>query len=234
MATRIYRNLLNSGTSAIPSTGIFNYLTGEEKALLASHVTFMNYGRHDVIFKQKMPSDHIVYVTEGLIKVYKSGRGSRLVCISLVGPGQFAGLASAFGSSNYRFSSSAIENTSALMIRKEAIANLIKSNGQFAYSLFSLLGQELLEISDKLVNFSIKQLPGRVADLLRYFSMDIFKSDDFTVPLTRQEMAELIGTTKESLIRTLNEFKNDRIIELDGKRIRIISHDLISILCELG
>jgi CRP/FNR family transcriptional regulator len=73
-----------------------------------------------------------------------------------------------------------------------------------------------------------------VADLIRYFSEDIFKSDDFTVPLTRQEMAELIGTTKESLIRTLNEFKNDKLIELDGKRIKIVSHELISILSELG
>jgi len=234
MASRHYRNIINNGIPVIPSAGIFNYLTNEEKVALASHVTLMNFARHDVIFKQKMPSDHVVYVMEGLIKVYKAGRGSRLVCISLVGPGHFAGLSSAFGSSNYRFSSSAIENTSALMIRKEAIADLIKSNGQLAYALFGLLGQELLEISDKLVNFSIKQLPGRVADLLRYFSADIFKSDDFTVPLTRQEMAELIGTTKESLIRTLNEFKNDRIIELDGKRIKIISNDLISILCELG
>jgi CRP/FNR family transcriptional regulator len=234
MATRNYRNILDSSDSIIPSTGIFNYLTDEEKSSLASHVTLMAFTRHDVIFKQRMPSDHVVFVIEGLIKVYKSGRTTRLVCISLAGPGQFAGLSSAFSSSHYRFSSSAIENTRALMIRKEALADLIKSNGQLAYALFKLQGKELLEISEKLVNFSIKQLPGRVADLLRYFSTDIFKSDDFTVPLTRQEMAELIGTTKESLIRTLNEFKNDKIIELDGKRIRIISQDLINILCELG
>ncbi|TFH36191.1 MAG: Crp/Fnr family transcriptional regulator [Bacteroidia bacterium] len=234
MATRNYRNLLNSGPSIIPSTGIFNYLTEEEKASLARHITIMNFARHDIIFKQKMPSDHVVFVTEGLIKVFKAGRGNRLVCISLVGPGNFAGLSSAFGSAEYRFSSSAIENTKAVMIRKEALAGLIKSNGQLAFSLLKLLSRDMLEISDKLVNFSIKQLPGRVADLLRYFSEEIFKTDDFTVPLTRQEMAELIGTTKESLIRTLHEFKNDKIIELDGKRIKIISYDLISILCEHG
>lgn len=234
MAGRHYRDLLNIRPSEIPSTGLFNYLTQDEKVKLLRYVTMMSFERHDVIFNQKMPSDHVVFVIRGLIKVYKSGRGSRLVCISLAGPGHFAGISCAFGSDEYRFSSSAIEKTEAMMIRKDALDELIKTNGQFAAAIFRLLSIELLDISDKLVNFSIKQLPGRVADLLRYFSQEIFKSDDFTVPLTRQELAELIGTTKESLIRTLNEFKNDKIIELDGKRIRIISHDLISILCELG
>ncbi len=104
----------------------------------------------------------------------------------------------------------------------------------FSLSIINLMGKEILDISKKLVTFSMKQLPGRVADLLRYFSEEVFKSNEFTVSLTRQEMAELIGTTKESLIRTLNEFKNDRIIDLDGKNIKILSNDLIKVLSEIG
>ncbi|MDX2415103.1 MAG: helix-turn-helix domain-containing protein, partial [Bacteroidales bacterium] len=107
-------------------------------------------------------------------------------------------------------------------------------NGRFARELFRILSLEMLDVSEKLVNFSMKQLPGRVADLLQYFSDTVFKANDFTVPLTRQELAELIGTTKESLIRTLNEFKNDKIIDLEGKRIKILSPDLITMLSELG
>ena len=234
MPTKSYKSILYNGLSFIPSQGIFNYLTEEEKNTLAKRTTLMSYTRHDILFKQMMPSDHIVFVIEGLIKVYKSGKGPRLVCISIAGPGDFAGLSSAFGATEYSFSSSAIESTKALMIRKEAFFDLVKSNGQFSLALTKLISTDYLEISNKLVNFSVKQLPGRVADLIRYFSEDIFKSEDFTVPLTRQEMAELIGTTKESLIRTLNEFKNDKLIELDGKRIKIVSHELISILSELG
>lgn len=234
MATKNYRDIITNSPSIIPSTGVFNYLTADEKSSLVRHVTMMKFSRHDTIFKQRMPSDHIVFVISGLIKVYKSGRGPRLVCISLAGPGRFAGISSVFGAGEYRFSSSAIEASTLLMIRKEAIDLLIKTNGQFAAALLKIVSGDLIEISEKLVNFSVKQLPGRVADLLRYFSQDIFKSDEFTVPLTRQEMAELIGTTKESLIRTLNEFKNDKIIELDGRSIKILSHELITILCELG
>ncbi len=234
MATKSYRDLMSRGNGFIPSTGIFNYLDESEKKALSSKVTFMSFSRHDILFNQKMPSDHAVFIVNGLIKVYKGGRGDRLICISLTGPGQFAGLSSVFGSSEYRFSASAIEDTEALMIRKEAIDSLIQNNGRFARELFRILSLEMLDVSEKLVNFSMKQLPGRVADLLQYFSDTVFKANDFTVPLTRQELAELIGTTKESLIRTLNEFKNDKIIDLEGKRIKILSPDLITMLSELG
>ncbi|HUS86548.1 MAG TPA: Crp/Fnr family transcriptional regulator [Bacteroidales bacterium] len=234
MANKSYRDTIKPGGSLIPDTGIFNYLSDKEKQELSQKVTFMGFTRHDILFKQNMPSDHVVYVLNGLIKIFKTGRNERLICISLAGPGMFAGLSSTFGSKDYKHSSSAIENTTALMIRKEALNELIRTNGSFAASLFRIISSEVLDISDKLVNFSVKQLPGRVADLIRYFSEDVFRNNEFSVPLTRQEMAELIGTTKESLIRTLNEFKHDKIIDLEGKYIRILSPELIILLSELG
>jgi len=218
----------------IPDSGIFNYLTAEEKMRLSSGVTVMKFERQDILFKQNMPSDHVVYIIKGLIKVYSGGRGDRVVCIRLAGPGSFAALASGYSSNVYQNSAAAIEDTEALMIRKEKLKEILKENGSFSNAMISLMGKEILDISDKLVTFSMKQLPGRVADLIRYFSEEVYKSSSFTVSLTRQEMAELIGTTKESLIRTLNEFKNDKIIELDGKSINILSGKLIKVLSEIG
>ncbi len=224
----------NNSQNLIPDDGIFNYLTGDEKIKLSLGVTLMTFERQDMIYKQNMPSDHVVYVISGLIKVYSGGRGDRVICIKLAGPGSFAALSSAYASNLYMNSAAAIEQTVALMIRKENLSDILKQNNMFSLSIINLMGKEILDISKKLVTFSMKQLPGRVADLLRYFSEEVFKSNEFTVSLTRQEMAELIGTTKESLIRTLNEFKNDRIIDLDGKNIKILSNDLIKVLSEIG
>ncbi|HCC70098.1 MAG TPA: hypothetical protein DEQ09_02965 [Bacteroidales bacterium] len=224
---------LNS-KNLIPDTGIFNYLTNDEKLRLSNNVTLMNFERQDILFKQNMPSDHVVYIVSGLIKIYRGGRGYRVVCIKLAGPGEFAALSCAYASNIYRYSAAAIEKTVALMMRKEAFRDVLKNNGMFSVSLISLMGKEIIEVSNKLVNFSMKQLPGRVADMIRYFSEEVFNNTEFTVALTRQEMAELIGTTKESLIRTLNEFKHDKIIDLEGKHIKIISNDLIKVLSEIG
>jgi CRP-like cAMP-binding protein len=81
---------------------------------------------------------------------------------------------------------------------------------------------------------SHKQLPGRIADVILYFSGVIYKSEEFDFPFTRRELAELAGTTKESFIRTLAEFKNDKIIDLEGSRVKINSLRIINTLSELG
>jgi len=218
----------------INSLEAFALLTRKEKAKLASAITLLTFERHDVLFKQSMPSDHIVYIVNGLIKVFSGGRARRIICIKIAGPGTFAALSSAFSSNVYRHSAAAVEPTVALMIRKETLKDIMSQNGRFSIMILSLMGKEIIELSDKLVTFSVKQLPGKVADLLRHFSDDVFKSNEFRISLTRQEMAELIGTTKESLIRTLNEFKNDKIIDLDGKNIKILSPDLVKVLSEIG
>lgn len=234
MSKRNYRDLIKGSVPVIPEDGIFRHLTSEERVSILKSVTIINFSRHDIIFRQLMPADHIAYVKSGMVKIYRSGRSSRVVCITLAGPGQFVALPCAIDQGEYRFSASAVESTEAVMIRSDAILSLITENGKFARDLFKQMSRDMNEISDKLVSLSVKQLPGRVADLIRYFSEDVYNSDDFTVPLTRQELAELIGTTKESLIRTLNEFRHDKLIEMEGRRIRILAPDLIDILCELG
>ena len=84
------------------------------------------------------------------------------------------------------------------------------------------------------MSLSHKQLPGRIAEVILYFSEEIYRDIEFDFPLTRLELAELAGTTKESFIRTINEFKHDKIIELDARHVRIISMDIVKVLSELG
>jgi CRP-like cAMP-binding protein len=91
-----------------------------------------------------------------------------------------------------------------------------------------------LFIFDRLMSQSHKQLPGRIADVILYFSEIIYNNNEFEFPLTRRELAELAGTTKESFIRTLAEFKNDKIIDLDGSRVKINSLKIVRTLSELG
>ena len=87
---------------------------------------------------------------------------------------------------------------------------------------------------DKLSSLIYKQLPGRVADIIIYFSELIYKNSTFTFPLTRQELAELAGTTKESIIRCLSEFKHDKIIDIDRNTVTVLSPKIIHTLSRLG
>jgi CRP/FNR family transcriptional regulator len=175
-----------------------------------------------------------MFIKSGLVKVYKEGRNGKVLILRIETPNNFLGLMSVFGHDIHQFSAAAIDNTEIYFSDITVFRNLIKENGVFTMKLMNVLSIEGLYLFDRLMSQSHKQLPGRIADVLLYFAEKIYHSTAFTFPLTRRELAELAGTTKESFIRTLTEFKNDKIIDLDGSIVEIKSLKIIKTLSELG
>jgi CRP/FNR family transcriptional regulator, polysaccharide utilization system transcription regulator len=192
------------------------------------------FRKKEVIFRQLTPTSHIMYVVSGLIKIYKEGRNKRNFILKVAKPGEFIGLLSHFGSPLHQYSASAIEEAEIGYIDRRLFNDILSKNAAFALGVIHTLSLDGLFIFERLMGQSHKQLPGRIADVILYFSDVIYKQDNFEFPLTRREMAELAGTTKESFIRTLSEFKNDKIISLDGSKVSIKSKKIIHTLSELG
>ena len=209
-------------------------LSDSEIQELREHSNSIRYKKKDVIFRQDMRTSHIMLIINGLVKTFKEGRSERTIILKLSSAGEFIGMLSLMGDQIYQYSASALDDTEICMIDYQAFRNLIIGNGKYALEIMNLISREGLYIFDRLMSQSHKQLPGRIADVLLYFATRIYGDTIFDFPLTRRELAELAGTTKESLIRTLSEFKNDRIIRLDGSRVEIVSMDIIKTLSELG
>ena len=87
---------------------------------------------------------------------------------------------------------------------------------------------------NRMIALSKKHVPGRLAEMLLYLSKHIYKNNVMTLPLSRQEIADLMQSSKETVSRTLTEFKNDRIIELDDRKVILKSLDLLEILNKIG
>jgi CRP-like cAMP-binding protein len=209
-------------------------LLSEELDDLRAKTNVVVFQKKEVIFRQDTPASHILFVKSGLVKIYKEGRNKRNFILKIASPGEFIGLMSVFGNSMNQFSASAIDSAEIGYIEKNCFNIIIKKNGEFANSVIRSLSEEGLFIFERLIGQSHKQLPGRIADVILYFSDTIFKKETFEFPFTRRELAELAGTTKESFIRTLSEFKNDKIISLDGSMVSINSMKIIRTLSELG
>ncbi len=211
-----------------------NMLTPEQSEQIARNSNVVRYKKHDVIFLQNTRTSHIMFIKSGLVKVYKEGRSGKVLILRIDTPNSFLGLMSVFGFDTHQFSAAAIENTEICFTDITTFKNLINDNGHYGLKLISSLSLEGLYLYERLMSQTHKQLPGRIADVLLYFAEKIYHSTTFTLPLTRRELAELAGTTKESFIRTLTEFKNDKIIELDGSIVEIKSIKIIKTLSELG
>lgn len=209
-------------------------LDAKEIEQIKSQSNVVNYHKHDVIFKQDTRTSHVMYILSGLIKIYRESRNNKTKIIKLGIPGEFLGLNSVFGEETFSYSAAAVEHTTVYIIDREVFESLVRNNGAYSHEILKTITSENLKIFKRLISQSQKQLPGRIADIIVYFAEKIYDSNHFSFPLTRMELAELAGTTKESLIRTLTEFKHDKIIELEGKHVNIKSYDIIKTLSRLG
>ncbi len=212
----------------------YELLTADELDLIGRKSNVVSYNKRDVIFKQDTRTSHIMIVKSGLIKVYKEGRNMKNIILRIEKPGNYLGLMSIFGKDIHQYSSAAIEPSEIIFIDIDAFHEILMGNGAYAIKLIESISNQGLFVFDKLMGQTLKQLPGRIAEMILYFSEVVYESESFVFPLTRRELAEIAGTTKESLIRTLTEFKHDKIIDLDGSKVEIRSLKIIKTLNDLG
>jgi CRP-like cAMP-binding protein len=217
------------------SENIFKHmgLSDKEFIFIQSHSSLVKYPSGDIIFRQSAPTSHLMVIMNGLIKIFKERRGKILI-FELRTKGEMLGVFSLLSGKSLQYSAAAIYDTEILFIEKERVLNLLQSNKLYFNSFMKFAGNTGIKVYDRMMDYYQKQLPGRVADMLLYFSEKIFKATKFTFPVSRTELAELSGTTKESLIRTLTEFKNDRIIDIDNRKVSIRSIQILKKLREFG
>ncbi len=198
----------------------------------ASHSVGFRAG--EVIFRQNTPVSQVIYLKKGLVKISKEVRNGRVIILDLFVGNSFVGLPAVFGTDPHEYSAIAVEDSEVVMTDVTVFRDMLIKNGRLAVMVLERISDENNKMLTKFTNHLQKQLPGRVAEMLLYFSTEIFHSNVFDLPLARRELAEFTGTTKESMIRTLAEFRHDRIIKLDGKKVEILSHDIINTLSRLG
>jgi CRP-like cAMP-binding protein len=210
------------------------FLKREELDEIRTNSTFVTHEHRELIIRQHTRTSHVMFVRSGLVKVFKEDKSKRSYMLKTAIPGEFIGLLSFYGNVTHQFSAAAIQRCEIGYIDIQTFNRILHNNGTFAVALIQTLSLEGLYIFEKLLGQSHKQLPGRIADVILYFSDMIYKNEEFDFPLTRRELAEFAGTTKESFIRTLAEFKHDRIIDLEGSHVQIKSMKIVRTLSDLG
>jgi CRP/FNR family transcriptional regulator, polysaccharide utilization system transcription regulator len=210
------------------------FLKPEELEEIRINSNSVTHHNREVLFRQNTRTSHIMFVRSGLVKVFKESKSHRTSLLKIATHGEYLGLVSVFGNKIHQYSASVVHACDIGYIDINCFNGIMKRNGEFAMCLIHAISEEALFILEKLLGQTHKQLPGRIADVILYFSDIIYKSPIFDFPLTRRELAEMAGTTKESFIRTLAEFKHDKIIDLDGRRVNINSMKIVRTLSDLG
>ncbi len=212
----------------------FQNLNAEHANLICSGKVEKAFNQGEVILKEGTMIQEFTYLKSGLVKLFKRDPSGREQIITIARPMDYVSLLSVFSGKLYNYSVSALEDSVICNLKMEDVKTLANTNGKLAFNLL----QKMSAIADTIILESLeirkKNLKGRVAYLLLYFSKTIFFSEEFDLPLTRKEMADYVGMTTENVIRTLSEFRKDGILKIYGKTIHIANMDTLQSIAEFG
>jgi CRP/FNR family transcriptional regulator len=193
-----------------------------------------SYCKGEIINHEGEKITDFKYLKTGLVKLYRKAVTGEEQVITITRPFEFVSNMSIFSEDKYKYSVSALEDSVVCSVKLEFIKDLFMKNGGFAIGLLT----KISKINDKIISQTLdlrqKNLAGRVAFVLLYFTREIYDSRIFDVPVSRKEIADYIGMSSANVIRTLSDFKKDGIIKVFGKTIEIVNIEKLEIISKRG
>ncbi len=216
---------------------IFSILTNEEKDILRSNLTCITYKRNETIFKEGFKPTGLIYLAKGQAKLCKEGIGHREQIIRLVKSGEFLGYRALFADEYYNASAVALEESTVCIIEKSALYDVMHRNCEFNLKIIKMLADELGQSESRTVSLTQKYLRGRLAEsLLLLIETFGFEADNQTIKvrMSRDDLASLSNMTTSNAIRTLYNFVHEGVIELEGKKIKILDLSRLEQISNMG
>jgi len=201
---------------------------------ISSNSAQVNFQKNEMIFKQNSPASYIIFVKNGIVKEHMTGPNKKEQILKIVKGPAFLRISSKLKYNNNSYSATAITGSTICFININIFKELIYNNPKFAYEILISVCEDGLYCFNKFVNQTQKQVPGRLAEALLFFSNNIFSSEKFIFPVTKSELADLIGSTRESVTRVLSAFKREEIIGLKGKTIKILNKNMLEQISKTG
>lgn len=204
---------------------VFCNLTPDELKKISDTKRCITYGKGQTIFLENTNPAGLFCVKKGKIKLTKNQENGRDQILRLLKDGDLLGFRSFISNQPYSASAITLEESVVCYIPKDSFLESVKKYETLNGNLFSKLNDDLSFAEYRLASIAGKSLRERVAEALVIFEKTFgFTADGKTInlQLSREEMAQFVGTATESLIRFLSEFDKDKIIEITGKKIKIL------------
>ncbi|MCX6253263.1 MAG: Crp/Fnr family transcriptional regulator [Bacteroidia bacterium] len=213
---------------------VFSYLNDPSIEELCNHKEEQFFRKGEIINHEGEKISNFKYLKSGLVKLYRRASTGEEQVITITRPFEFVSNMSIFSEERYQYSVSALEDSVVCMVKLGFIKELFLKNGGFAMGLLTKISM----INDKIITQTLdirqKNLIGRVAYVLLYFTKEIYKSRVFDLPVSRKEIADYIGMSTANVIRTLSDFKKEGIIRVFGKTIEVVDIEKLEIISKRG
>lgn len=206
---------------------VFAGLPDDLLRLIGSHTIERQISKGETIFHEGDPGEGFHYVIEGQVKIIKTSEDGREHIIKVMQAGDLFAEVLLFNALPYPATATAVDAVRVGVIRNADLERLVLGNNQLALQLIKALSQRLLYAQQKIKNLALDDVLSRTAEVLLRLAADQVGRErvpEIRLDFSRQDLASLVGTTRETVTRTLSALKKDGIIDFEGSIIRL--HDV--------
>jgi len=207
-------------------------LRKEEKDELYESSEILIFEAGELVVKSGTPVHNLYFIKSGIVEL-SLNRDSKKQALNLLFQGDFIGINCVYSTSSYRFSAKALTECEIEIINRDIFSDLLQRNKDFAMAFIQYISM----VNENFLNWHMKLKEKNSAGALAFLICEFQKSLNqiaFEIPLTRQDMARIIGFSKESVLKNLAEFRKDGIIESLGKQITILDSKRLKDIAQHG
>lgn len=213
---------------------LFENLSTDELKELSSHIQRASYKKRETIFQEGEPPDWFYIVSDGKVKITRLSNEGKEVILEVISEGDIFGAVAVLKNFPYPANAVAMEDTKVLKISRKNIMGLIDRFPNLIYCIALQLGDRMKSSHESLKNIALERVEARIAALLLKLAgrVGVETKDGLLIDmrLTKQDVADMVGTTVETSIRTFSKFKKQGLLaDMDGK-IVIKDRDRLAML----
>jgi CRP/FNR family transcriptional regulator len=213
---------------------IFSGLSETQLTAVGQITIRRHYGRGESIFSEGDAGSGFFVVAEGQVKIYKLSPEGKEQILHIINPGEPFGEVAVFTGRSFPANAQALVESRLLFFPRNAFVELIAKNPALALSMLAILSMRLRQFTVQIENLSLKEVPGRLASYLIILMQEQNKETEIRLPISKGQLASLLGTIPETLSRIFAKMSDQGLIEVEGRKIYLLDRNGLAEVSLLG
>ena len=218
----------------ISQTPIFQGLPEEDLKRIRRIAVDKFYNKDQIVFSEGDDGTGFYVVAAGKVKIYKVSLEGKEQILHIYGPGNPFGEVPVFSGEQFPANAQTLLKSHLLFFPRTAFTELIAKNPSLCLNMLAVLSMRLRQFTVQVENLSLKEVPGRLAAYLLYLAQEQEAEDTVSLPISKGQLASLLGTIPETLSRILTKMSNSGLIDVSRGEIRLLDYDGLEDLSETG
>ena len=212
-------------------------LTDEQREVLTEHISVVRYKKNDIIYKEGDLPTNLLCLVSGKVKIYKDGVGGRPQIMRVLGETEYFAYRAYIAGEPFITAAAAFEPCVVLKVPLGIMVKIIQENARLAWFFIQKLAHDLGQSDERTVNLTQKHIRGRLAESLLFLKESYGLEEDgstLSIYMSREDLANLSNMTTSNAIRTLSAFASEKLVAIDGRKIKFMNLKELEKISRIG